>query len=338
VTDSPYAHTLIALAAPTRFSRSTPEDFIKALDVLARHEAEGLVTKTEHDWLKAAFNNAFEKAWQGAVREPFYNTGRWEERTPAEKELDGKLGLYPQTHTVGGYLKKVEKAVVAAGPMRTAMLNILREIVPVGARVVALRDKIGKRPPSRTSKTAIAQAEREAKAMTCQCCGRGILAETGHIAHHGYQRPGMGWQTASCFGALALPFEVSRDALGDYIAAIEGRIESTTALRARIADEQVAITWTYREKGSRRTILGYDEKTVHVTRATFAAAHAAYVETRAYAPSPEPTFDSLKKHTLARLDGELTQLRRHLAEQQARYDGWTQTHKRDGDRWVAIAA
>jgi hypothetical protein len=77
VTDSPYAHTLIALAAPTRFSRSTPEDFIKALDVLARHEAEGLVTKTEHDWLKAAFNNAFEKAWQGAVREPFFNTGRW---------------------------------------------------------------------------------------------------------------------------------------------------------------------------------------------------------------------------------------------------------------------
>jgi hypothetical protein len=338
VTDSPYAHTLIALAAPSRFARSTPEDFIKALDVLARHEAEGLVTKSEHEWLKAAFNNAFDKAWQGAVREPFFNSGGWKNLTPAEQELEAKLGLCPQTHTVGGYLKKVEKAVAADGPMRTAMLNILRELVEPGARVVALRDKIGKRPPSRTSKTAIAQAERDAKAMTCQCCGRGILAETGHIAHHGYQRPGMGWQTASCFGALALPFEVSRDVLGDYITAISERIESTAARRARIANEQAAIAWSYREKGSKRTLLGYDEKTVHVTRETFAAAHAEYVEARAYAPHPEPTFDSLKKQKLAALDGELTHLRRHLAEQQARYDGWTQTHKRDGDRWVAVAA
>ena len=47
---------------------------------------------------------------------------------------------------------------------------------------------------------------------TCQICGRAILAKTGLIAHHGYQRPdGRGYQTASCPGARELPYEVSRD-------------------------------------------------------------------------------------------------------------------------------
>ncbi len=47
---------------------------------------------------------------------------------------------------------------------------------------------------------------------TCQICARNIKANTGLIAHHGYQRPQyQGWQTASCDGARQLPYEVSRD-------------------------------------------------------------------------------------------------------------------------------
>lgn len=48
---------------------------------------------------------------------------------------------------------------------------------------------------------------------TCQICARAIKANTGVIAHHGYQRPGYGWQTASCFGAQYKPYEESRDAI-----------------------------------------------------------------------------------------------------------------------------
>lgn len=50
-------------------------------------------------------------------------------------------------------------------------------------------------------------------ATTCQVCGRGIKAKAGVIAHHGYERPGDGWQTASCFGARAVPYEVGCDRL-----------------------------------------------------------------------------------------------------------------------------
>src|SRR5882724_10212058 len=54
---------------------------------------------------------------------------------------------------------------------------------------------------------------------TCQICGR--------IAHRGYRRPGQGWQTASCSGALGLPYEVSCDLLPPTIAAVETFIAST---------------------------------------------------------------------------------------------------------------
>jgi hypothetical protein len=47
----------------------------------------------------------------------------------------------------------------------------------------------------------------------CQICGRAIKAKSGLIAHHGYRRPGHGWQTSSCFGARWRPYEVASDAL-----------------------------------------------------------------------------------------------------------------------------
>lgn len=39
---------------------------------------------------------------------------------------------------------------------------------------------------------AAAKAKKNKAQMTCQCCGRKHLANTGRIAHHGYQRPGIG--------------------------------------------------------------------------------------------------------------------------------------------------
>jgi hypothetical protein len=52
----------------------------------------------------------------------------------------------------------------------------------------------------------------------CQICGREIkLNSNGKIWHHGYQRPGNGWQTVSCLGALYLPYEESSERLQEVI-------------------------------------------------------------------------------------------------------------------------
>lgn len=60
---------------------------------------------------------------------------------------------------------------------------------------------------------------------TCQICARPIKAKSGFIAHHGYTRPGYGWQTASCFGAQYKPYEVSRDAIKLCISSYETAVE-----------------------------------------------------------------------------------------------------------------
>lgn len=62
---------------------------------------------------------------------------------------------------------------------------------------------------------------------TCQICGRAIKAKKGLIAHHGYQRPGDGWQTVSCMGARYRPYEVACDALPPAIAAVTDHIART---------------------------------------------------------------------------------------------------------------
>ncbi len=58
----------------------------------------------------------------------------------------------------------------------------------------------------------------------CQICGRKIKAKFGLIAHHGYKRPGNGWQTVSCSGAKYRPYQVAKDALEIDIPDVEGYI------------------------------------------------------------------------------------------------------------------
>src|SRR5262245_15674389 len=66
---------------------------------------------------------------------------------------------------------------------------------------------------------------------TCQICGRAIKAASGLIAHHGFRRPEVGWQTGSCPGARFAPYEVSRDRIPQVIAHIRGAL--LVALKAQ---------------------------------------------------------------------------------------------------------
>jgi hypothetical protein len=55
----------------------------------------------------------------------------------------------------------------------------------------------------------------------CQVCGSPVLSNTGVIAHHGYRRPGWGWQTASCAGARFVRYEESCDRLKEVVAGLK---------------------------------------------------------------------------------------------------------------------
>lgn len=89
-------------------------------------------------------------------------------------------------------------------------------------------------------------------AHTCQICGRVIKAKNGRIAHHGYKRPHVGWQTASCMGARGLPYEKSCNLIPPAIERISNYL---TGLEQKIKDfidnppEKLTIPTTYFEKG-----------------------------------------------------------------------------------------
>jgi hypothetical protein len=74
--------------------------------------------------------------------------------------------------------------------------------------------------------------------FTCQICEREIKANTGVIAHHGYQRPdrGSGWQTSSCWGARHLPYEKSCDQIAPYIEHVKEYVENQKLINKELVE------------------------------------------------------------------------------------------------------
>ena len=62
----------------------------------------------------------------------------------------------------------------------------------------------------------------------CQICERDIKGGKGILAHHGYKRPGNGWQSDSCMGARNLPYEVSKDMIPPVIEHVKNFIITQT--------------------------------------------------------------------------------------------------------------
>jgi hypothetical protein len=185
--------------------------------------------------------------------------------------------------------------------------------------------------PEQTAHNAKVKSDRALAAMTCQCCSGRILANTGVIAHHGYQRPSEGWQTASCFGARALPFEVDRSRLGELIVAIDQRLRMQRAGRADVIAEKYAIERGFADYSAAKIWNGRRHVTpdikIKFTRNTFDAqrtTHAELLRRNSFYPL---TFDELKKNELATRDYQIKQTSDDLRRCKKKYDGWMVTHE-----------
>ncbi|UTC28937.1 hypothetical protein MARCHEWKA_04250 [Brevundimonas phage vB_BpoS-Marchewka] len=306
-----------------------------ALGKIAGFQAEGVLIKAEFADVKYHISNAIDAAWKKVIGDGFRWNGAMSTLSEKEQDLAWSLG-HPYPHLVAGYLKKA-KAFKGESAMRDAMVALLEEMLPLAQALDALKPLIGKRAP-RPSKTSIAREERDAKAMTCQCCQRRILAETGEIAHHGYQRPGSGWQTASCYGAKSLPWEVSRERLGAMLKML--RTSKVVAEKALIDTEAEthALTWAFADETTRPNAWSKAQTARHmVTRETFEAVFEATKAIRR-AQHPEVTYDRLKAAKLRNIRHEIETLAGEIAYHQPRYDGWVQTHERRDAAWVKLGA
>lgn len=75
----------------------------------------------------------------------------------------------------------------------------------------------------------------------CQICEREIKSKFGLIAHHGYTRPELGWQTESCMGARQLPYEKSRDAIPKTIQSIDSFIGLNKAKIKAVQNKEISV-------------------------------------------------------------------------------------------------
>jgi len=88
------------------------------------------------------------------------------------------------------------------------------------------------------------------KPVHCQICGRAIKAKRGQLALHGYRRPHLGWQTASCPGARQLPYEVDRSAIKRTVAGLQDWIAGAERTTAEwIAKPPAALSYQHRVGG-----------------------------------------------------------------------------------------
>ncbi len=201
-------------------------------------------------------------------------------------------------------------------------------LLPLHALLQACKPLIVKRQTGPGAPKTAAQIEREAATMTCQCCGNRYLANTGTIAHHGYQRPGNGWQSASCDGAKALPFEVSRDRLGSMIERLKNWEIRAVADRKAVSDETKPVTTRFQGK---KHGWGHEYESVDVSRDTFQDLHDK--RHGWFLSHMIHTFDELKDSDLCRRDQQIKGVRSEIKAQQARFDSWNKTHGWNGHEW-----
>lgn len=175
---------------------------------------------------------------------------------------------------------------------------------------------------------AAEKARKESEALTCQCCGRRIHAATGTIAHHGYQRPGDGWQTASCMGARCLPFETDRTVLGVMIKGLENRLQSLIKVKRQVAREAIPIKRLYKEPLPSKKDIEFT-----FTRETFDTVRKE-VSAKTHSSVYQYSWEDFKKAELASRQNKIDGLADYIAQQQRRYDGWTQTKVWETGTWV----
>ncbi len=315
----------------------TPRTIDEQLDLARNSLAQGFTTKVAKK--NAAF---FVQCAFDQVREQFRQIGCAE---AGDKRWYDMPQEWRALHDAMPYSCAHWSAKVAL------KLAVYQTIVAEADKCAALRREIMATPvvkPTTRPRTP-AQMAKDAKARTCQICGRPIFAEVGVVAHHGYQRPGDGWQTDSCFGARHLPYEADKAVLVEWIGIVQRQLDAQREARADVAAERMAIAISYqtpRMANGRRVYHGssavYDDHSFQVTRATVdevKAAHPEYFSYSAghfYGVAAGGEFDAMLKRDLHAKDMGIKSTAEHLEWQQRRERAWVALERWAGSAWANV--
>lgn len=226
--------------SPVDPSKITPDAFPMLLGVDDRHRkylvesihaiAQGLkdgqirnlVLQDAKDRLSTVVNEAYGLY----VSKVYVYQGKWEQLPTSIHDLESSVNVFG-LHSIIACHKKVA-ATKHSHPMIDVMRKLFDEALPLALAAQELKSKVVKgRQPNPNPKP-----ENPNKIVrTCPCCMRKIaISEKGagaHMCHHGYERPGTGWQTSSCEGVRFPPLERSSAGLVHILDLIAKQLETT---------------------------------------------------------------------------------------------------------------
>ena len=199
-----------------------PQRFLDALQVVAAGVDQGSIRNVAFKDALQILSDALGRAWTQHVMDPHFFGGAWTQHTDAVSQLENSLNLDGLHHVARASRLLTETA--AQGEVVQAMRAVVNEALPLAQAMAVLRAKVVKgRAPSAGP---AARRNPDKLVQTCPCCFRLIAVVGEHMAHHGYKRPGLGFQTASCHGTRFAPLEVSSAGLVWLIGALQAQLAS----------------------------------------------------------------------------------------------------------------
>ncbi len=191
-----------------------------AMSMLAAGQAVGRIRNVEYQNARAVVSRVVEDAWR-EVRGPHFYNGQYAHLPQAVQDLDATVNVYGLHDVLAAYKRLTRSTLdhVAIREMRAFVV----EVHPLAMAVAALKATIVKGRAPSTGPSKPVNPNKIVK--TCPCCFREIaVTPRGTMAHHGYQRPGHGWQTSSCPGIRFKPLEVSQEGLVWLIGSYRNRL------------------------------------------------------------------------------------------------------------------
>jgi hypothetical protein len=196
------------------------ERFVRAVELVASAVVEGSIRNVVLADTKHYLSGVIHDGWRKHVQEPYFYAGKYEEHPSEVRDLNHRL-MVSGLHGLISANRKLGKTK-ATGPAVDAMRSFVSEALPLAEAVASLKDKVVK---GRAPNTGESRPENPNKIVrTCPVCFRQIAVVRETMAHHGYERPGFGSQTASCQGIRFKPLEVSSEGLAWLVACLEATL------------------------------------------------------------------------------------------------------------------
>lgn len=248
LTESPQIPSNFTLTLDS-LTQKNKDKFDVALLTLRDAMEQGTIRKTDLDTLKSVFNNSCEAAWEKHYVKAFLDQSREaRDASPYAKEEEDLYYKNKGFTNMSGIIKKYSKLATKSELIGYA-IRIASEYAPLKDIMDHLKTNVTKgRVPSAVVKPTNPNQVRG----TCGWCLRDIAVDkTGLMAHHGFTRPGSGYQTQSCSGVNYKNLEVSLDGLKARIKVTEQEKEN---LELRLRDLPKVISLNIRKPGSRDVV------------------------------------------------------------------------------------